>query len=106
MVVRDPTLEVKRGEFLRVLGPSGSGKTTMLMMLAGFDNRIVAPRDLNGAACPALSLDDSNPVGRPTSVEAERHPNRQADCCDWFPRKVLGIEDHHVAEIALGVVDI
>ena len=37
LIVKDLTLDVKRGEFLTLLGPSGSGKTTCLMMLAGFE---------------------------------------------------------------------
>lgn len=38
LVVRDFTLDVRRGEFVTLLGPSGSGKTTVLMMLAGFEH--------------------------------------------------------------------
>ncbi len=37
LVVKDLTIDVRRGEFLTLLGPSGSGKTTCLMMLAGFE---------------------------------------------------------------------
>src|SRR5690554_6799412 len=38
LVVRDFTLDVRRGEFVTLLKPSGSGKTTVLMMLAGFEH--------------------------------------------------------------------
>lgn len=38
LVVRDFSLDVRRGEFVTLLGPSGSGKTTVLMMLAGFEH--------------------------------------------------------------------
>jgi ABC-type Fe3+/spermidine/putrescine transport system ATPase subunit len=37
LVVRELTLDIRRGEFITLLGPSGSGKTTTLMMLAGFE---------------------------------------------------------------------
>ena len=36
-VIKNLSLEVKKGEFLTLLGPSGCGKTTTLRMLAGFE---------------------------------------------------------------------
>jgi spermidine/putrescine transport system ATP-binding protein len=36
-VVKNLTLNVKKGEFLTLLGPSGCGKTTTLRMIAGFE---------------------------------------------------------------------
>jgi len=36
-VVKDFTLDVKKGEFVSFLGPSGCGKTTTLRMIAGFE---------------------------------------------------------------------
>jgi ABC-type lipoprotein export system ATPase subunit len=35
--LRDASLEVERGEFVRLSGPSGSGKTTLLNLVAGLD---------------------------------------------------------------------
>jgi ABC-type Fe3+/spermidine/putrescine transport system ATPase subunit len=36
-VVREVSLEIRRGEFFSVLGPSGCGKTTLLRLIAGFE---------------------------------------------------------------------
>jgi putative ABC transport system ATP-binding protein len=36
-VLKNVTLEVRRGEFLALVGPSGSGKTTILNIIGGMD---------------------------------------------------------------------
>jgi len=50
LVVKDFSVNVKKGEFLTMLGPSGSGKTTCLMMLAGFESISSGEILLNGKA--------------------------------------------------------
>lgn len=36
-VIKNISIDIKRGEFLTILGPSGCGKTTTLRMIAGFE---------------------------------------------------------------------
>lgn len=36
-VVKNISMDIKKGEFLTLLGPSGCGKTTTLRMIAGFE---------------------------------------------------------------------
>jgi hypothetical protein len=36
-VLRELSLEIRRGEFLAIVGPSGCGKTTLLNLLSGYD---------------------------------------------------------------------
>jgi putative spermidine/putrescine transport system ATP-binding protein len=50
LVVKDFSLNVRRGEFVTLLGPSGSGKTTVLMMLAGFENVTSGSISVDGQA--------------------------------------------------------
>jgi len=55
--LRDVSLDVGEGEFVRLSGPSGSGKTTLLNLVAGLDRPdqgeiVVAGRDI---ACLSMS---------------------------------------------------
>ncbi len=36
-VLRDITLEIRKGDFMALMGPSGSGKSTLLNLIAGLD---------------------------------------------------------------------
>ncbi|GGC05171.1 polyamine-transporting ATPase [Marinobacterium zhoushanense] len=48
LVVKDFSLDIRKGEFVTLLGPSGSGKTTCLMMLAGFEDVTSGTIQING----------------------------------------------------------
>jgi len=37
-VIRDLSLDIKKGELFTLLGPSGCGKTTLLRMIIGFNS--------------------------------------------------------------------
>ena len=36
-VLKDISIDIKRGDFLSIMGPSGSGKSTFLYLLGGLD---------------------------------------------------------------------
>lgn len=66
-VLRDVSLDVRRGEFLAIEGPTGSGKTTLCLALNGIiphstpglfkGNVVVAGRNTKGASVPELAQD-------------------------------------------------
>src|SRR5690554_2355081 len=60
LVVRDFTLDVRRGEFVTLLGPSGSGKTTVLMMLAGFEHVSSGDISIDGASVTRVAPYERN----------------------------------------------
>lgn len=60
LVVRDFSLDVRRGEFVTLLGPSGSGKTTVLMMLAGFEHVSSGDISIDGASVTRVAPYERN----------------------------------------------
>ena len=54
-VLKDITLQVRRGEFVSVVGPSGSGKSTLLNMITGIDRPTSGEVIVDGQAVHALS---------------------------------------------------
>ena len=62
-VLKDVSLEIRRGEFFSLLGPSGCGKTTLLRSVGGFETPsagsiLIDGRDVGGIP----------PYGRPTNM--------------------------------------
>lgn len=53
-VVKNLTLNIRRGEFVTLLGPSGCGKTTTLRMIAGFEQPTSGTIFFNGQDITAL----------------------------------------------------
>ena len=47
-VLKNVSLEIKKGEFFSLLGPSGCGKTTLLRIIAGFENPDLGTLTLDG----------------------------------------------------------
>jgi putative ABC transport system ATP-binding protein len=54
-VLKDVTLQVRRGEFISVVGPSGSGKSTLLNMVTGVDRPTSGEVFVGGEAVHELS---------------------------------------------------
>lgn len=55
-VIRDISLQVKRGELFGLLGPSGSGKTTLVRLMTGLDVPDSGTVSLFGETMPRLSV--------------------------------------------------
>jgi len=60
LVVKEFTLDIRKGEFVTLLGPSGSGKTTCLMMLAGFEDVTSGEILVNGEPITDVAPYDRN----------------------------------------------
>ncbi len=60
LVVKEFTLDIRKGEFITLLGPSGSGKTTCLMMLAGFEDVSSGEILVNGESITDVAPYDRN----------------------------------------------
>lgn len=57
-VIKDLSLEIKKGEFVLLLGPSGSGKTTLMNMIAGIDDISYGDIIINGLNISLLNQND------------------------------------------------
>lgn len=67
-VLKDVSLDIKRGEFVTILGPSGCGKTTLLRMIAGFEKPTEGTILLNGKDVTELP-----PYKRPLNTVFQRY---------------------------------
>lgn len=67
-VLKDVSLDIKRGEFVTILGPSGCGKTTLLRMIAGFEKPSEGQILLNGKDVTELP-----PYKRPLNTVFQRY---------------------------------
>lgn len=68
IVLKDVSLDIKRGEFVTILGPSGCGKTTLLRMIAGFEKPSQGQILLNGKDVTELP-----PYKRPLNTVFQRY---------------------------------
>lgn len=67
-VLKDVSLDIKRGEFVTILGPSGCGKTTLLRMIGGFEKPTEGVILLNGQDVTGLP-----PYKRPLNTVFQRY---------------------------------
>ncbi|CAM3830083.1 ABC transporter ATP-binding protein [Mesobacillus zeae] len=56
IVLKDISLDIKRGEIFGLLGPSGAGKTTLVKLLVGLDTPTSGETYLFGQRMPCLKL--------------------------------------------------
>jgi len=68
IVLKNVSLDIKRGEFVTILGPSGCGKTTLLRMIAGFEKPNEGRILLNGQDVTELP-----PYKRPLNTVFQRY---------------------------------
>ena len=62
-VLKDVSLDIRRGEFFSLLGPSGCGKTTLLRSIGGFEVPTSGEIHIDGNNMEAIP-----PYGRPTNM--------------------------------------
>ena len=67
-VLKDVSLDIRRGEFVTILGPSGCGKTTLLRMIGGFEKPTKGVILLNGKNVTELP-----PYKRPLNTVFQRY---------------------------------
>jgi sulfonate transport system ATP-binding protein len=58
-ILKDITLEVRKGQFVALLGESGSGKTTLLRALAGLDDDAVTEGEFRRPANTSVLFQDA-----------------------------------------------
>ncbi|MBP5504517.1 MAG: ABC transporter ATP-binding protein [Bacteroidales bacterium] len=67
-VLKDVSLNIKRGEFVTILGPSGCGKTTTLRIIAGFETP-----DEGNISIGGNLMNDVQPHKRPVNTVFQRY---------------------------------
>lgn len=63
-VLKDISLEVKKGEFVSIMGPSGSGKSTLLYIMGGLDEPTSGTVKINGKRISHLKDGEESRIRR------------------------------------------
>lgn len=63
-VLKNISLDVKKGEFVSIMGPSGSGKSTLLYILGGLDNPTSGTVKINGKSIINLKDKEESRIRR------------------------------------------
>ena len=102
IILKDCTLNIKRGEFVTILGASGCGKTTLLRMIAGFEQPTTGQILLEGKDITQIP-----PYNRPMNTVFQKYalfPNLTVYDNIAFGLKLKGMSEDEIDQKVLEVL--
>ena len=102
IILKDCTLNIKRGEFVTILGASGCGKTTLLRMIAGFEQPTTGQILLEGKDITQIP-----PYNRPMNTVFQKYalfPNLSVYDNIAFGLKLKGQSEDEIDQKVLEVL--